>query len=109
KMILTGCGYEVLLAETGVQALEVWKEHGERVDLLLTDMVMPDGMSGRELAEALHRERPELPVVFTSGYSPELGGQGIPGLVEGLNFIQKPYAPKKLADLVRQCLDRSRI
>ncbi|MBL8112463.1 MAG: PAS domain S-box protein [Acidobacteria bacterium] len=114
KTILAGCGYEVLLAETGVQALEVWKEHGERVDLLLTDMVMPDGMSGRELAEALHRERPELPVVFTSGYSSELGRPGIPqgsqlALVEGLNFIQKPYAPKKLADLIRGRLDRPRI
>ena len=99
-------GYKPLEARSGVAALKVWQQHQNDIDLLLTDMVMPDGMSGRELAENLRGEKPHLKVVYTSGYSAETVGKNS-GLREGLNFLQKPYHPRKLAQIIRDSLDRS--
>jgi signal transduction histidine kinase len=104
--LLQRCGYTVLMAESGVAALAVWKEHKHRVELLLTDMVMPDGMSGRELARTLKRDKPDLKVIYTSGYSAATTGE-VPPLTEGVNFLQKPYPPYHLAKTVRACLDRA--
>jgi len=98
-------GYTPLLAESGVAALEVWRAHKDKIQLLLTDMVMPDGMTGRDLAERLKAERPHLKVIYTSGYSRDILGKE-PALVEGVNFLQKPYDPRKLAEIVRNYLDR---
>ncbi len=103
--LLQRCGYTVLLAVSGVAALDVWKKHKDEIQLLFTDMVMPDGMMGRELAEKLQGEKPRLKVIYTSGYSANVVGKG-PSLVEGVNFLQKPYHPHKLAQTVRDCLDR---
>jgi signal transduction histidine kinase/ActR/RegA family two-component response regulator len=102
--VLAGHGYRVLQAESGAKALQVWLESKERIDLLLTDLVMPDHLNGRELAERLHNERPRLKVVFTSGYSAEAIGKDCV-LCRGLNYLQKPYHPQKLALVVRNCLD----
>jgi len=102
--LLCAQGYKVLQAESGVRALEVWRSSRERVDLLLTDLVMPDQMNGRELAEKLWVERPRLKVIFTSGYSAEVVGADFV-LRRGINYLQKPYAPRKLALAVRECLD----
>ena len=102
--LLQRCGYTVLLAASGVAALNVWKTEKERVDLLLTDMVMPDGMSGRDLARVLQRDKPGLKIIYTSGYSAAVSGDG-PALTEGVNFLQKPYPPYHLAKTVRACLD----
>jgi PAS domain S-box-containing protein len=102
--ILKSHGYQVLEAETGVAALKVWREHRDRVDLLLTDIVMPDGMTGRDLAEKVQLEKPGLKAIFTSGYSSEIVGKDFI-LQEGLNFLQKPYHAQKLAAAVRKCLD----
>ena len=98
-------GYRVLHAASGVAALEVWRVHRNAIDLLLTDLLMPDGMTGRELAERLRHDRPELKVIYSSGYSEEVTGPGEP-LVEGVNFLQKPYEPNTLAKTVRELLDR---
>ena len=87
-----------------MKALEVWKSSKESVDLLLTDLVMPDRMNGRELAEKLWVERPKLKVIFTSGYSADVVGADFV-LRRGLNYLQKPYHPTKLALTVRDCLD----
>jgi CheY-like chemotaxis protein len=103
--LLQRCGYTVLLAGSGVAALDVWKEHKDRIALLLTDMVMPDGLSGRELASRLQLERPNLKVIYSSGYSATVGGKS-PELTEGVNFLQKPYPPHHLAKTVRDRLDR---
>jgi len=73
------------------------------VDLLLTDMVMPEGVSGRELADQLKSRKPALKVIFTSGYSPEFVGD-LPKLRDVL-FLPKPYPPQQLARVVRECLD----
>jgi CheY-like chemotaxis protein len=97
-------GYQVLAASTGRQALEVWDRANYPIDLLVTDMVMPGGIMGRELAERLKGQRPALKVIYTSGYSPGMAGQDI-SLPEGSNFLPKPYSVSKMAQLVRECLD----
>ncbi len=97
-------GYRVLEAADGPEAIRCWDEQGPTVDLLLTDMVMPGGMSGRDLATELRRRRPDLKVIFSSGYSREPVGQ-IPELRRGDRFLAKPYDPGALALLVRELLD----
>jgi signal transduction histidine kinase/CheY-like chemotaxis protein len=102
--ILELCGYHVYQAGTGVEAIKVWRQHKEEIDLLLTDIVMPQGISGRQLAEQLQAENPKLKVISTSGYTPGISGKDI-AMLEGLNFLPKPYPPGRLAQLVRECLD----
>jgi PAS domain S-box-containing protein len=102
--ILERCGYTVLCAASGPDALQVWQEHRDAISLLLTDLVMPEGMTGLELAQRLLKERPRLKVVYTSGY-PARAGDG-PPLMEGVNFLQKPYSTPNLAQTVRNRLDQ---
>ena len=102
--ILKLYGYRVYEAGCGPEALRVWEQHKGEIDLLLTDMVMPEGLSGRELAERLLHDNPRLTVIYTSGYSPGMAGRDI-ALLEGFNFLPKPYPPVKLAQLVRECLN----
>jgi CheY-like chemotaxis protein len=104
RNILERYGYRVVEADSAVSAIELWPRHKEEIRLLLTDMFMPDGMTGRELAEKLQAEKPALKVIFTSGYTPDAIGKDFV-LREGLNFLQKPYHPRKLAETVRDCLD----
>jgi CheY-like chemotaxis protein len=104
KDILLRYGYRVLTAGSGVEALQVWAGNKQSIDLLLTDMVMPHGVSGRELAEQVQKEKPELEVLYTSGYSAEMLGTDFV-LQPGIHFLQKPYEPEKLAKAVRVCLD----
>ena len=103
--ILTHLGYRVLEASTGVKALEVWKEHRDEIGLLLTDLMMPDGMTGIELAQRLLQENPKLKVVYMSGYGTSIVGKDFP-LEEGVNFLAKPFQSVKLAQTVRNCLDK---
>jgi PAS domain S-box-containing protein len=102
--VLRNLGYEVLEAASGVEALQVWEERGKKVDLLLTDMVMPDGLTGRELAKQMKTRESGLKVIYTSGYSPEAGETAFV-FREGINFLQKPYPSNKLAKAIRDCLD----
>jgi two-component system, cell cycle sensor histidine kinase and response regulator CckA len=102
--LLAGYGYTVLRAESGVKALDIWRQSGEQIDLVLTDLVMPERLNGRELAEIFWAERPGLKVIFTSGYSADVVGREFV-LRRGLNYLQKPYHPQKLAMTVRECLD----
>lgn len=106
KAALERHGYRVLSAANGPEALEVWAEQGADIDLLLTDLVMPQGMSGWELAQRLRAERADLKVLIMSGYAPSeqvLGGDsGAPGTDFG--FLQKPYTLKGLARAVHDCL-----
>ncbi len=102
--VLKECGYGVLQAGTGAEALKVWSNHQDEIDLLLTDIVMPDGMTGRDLAGKVQAERPGLKAIFTSGYSADIIGKDFV-VQEGLNFLQKPYVPQKLIRVVRKCLD----
>ena len=102
--LLTSQGYKVLTARSGRHALEVWKTAKHEVDLLVTDIIMPEGILGSELAERLLAQKPDLKVIFTSGYSPDIAGKDI-SLMEGVNFISKPYSIGKMSQLIRQCLD----
>lgn len=103
REILTGYSYNVISAANGVEALKVWDQHDGRIDLLLTDLVMPEGINGRDLATRLRERKPGLKVIYTSGYTAGVVG-GDAGCGDGL-FLQKPYRPPALAELVRQCLD----
>jgi PAS domain S-box-containing protein len=102
--LLASHGYKIFQAESGQQALAVWQKCREQIDLLLTDLVMPDRLNGRELAEKLLSERPGLKVIFSSGYSADVVGKDFV-LRDGLNYLQKPYHPRQLALAVRDCLD----
>ena len=104
--VLQHYGYHVLEATAGNEALKVWEQHAAQIDLLLTDMVLPNGVDGNDLAGEMQRQKPELKVVFTSGYSLELGGEEA-DLEDGLNFLQKPFQPLTLARTVRRCLDHA--
>ena len=107
RLVLEDCGYKVFEAGSGVQALKVWAKHKEETDMLLTDMVMPEGLTGRDLAEKLQAEKPGIKVLYSSGYSPDVVG-GYFKLPENSFFLPKPYHPPKLAMAVRECLDNVR-
>lgn len=96
---LAALNYRVLSASNGRAALEVWAEHRDHIDLLLTDIVMPESISGRELAHTLIMEKPDLKVIFTSGYSAELIGTDFEHEKQHA-FLAKPYLPDRLAQMV---------
>ncbi len=102
--ILQKKGYRVLDASTGVKALKVWEEHKDEIDLLLTDMMMPEGVSGRELADQLLLDRPNLKVIYTSGYSLDVVSPEFN--IQDTIFLQKPYHPETLAQTVWDCLNK---
>jgi len=96
-------GYSVLQAASAEDALELLAKHSGRLDLLLTDVVMP-GASGPELATRLTAERPDLHVLFVSGYPDDSPASA--GVLEGgTAFLQKPFTPDTLARKVRAVLD----
>lgn len=100
--ILQREGYEVLAANDAEEALPIWDQHRDRIDLIVTDVVMP-GMSGKELVERLRSLRPEVKVIYISGYESNLlatGDKFGPGSV----FLQKPFRPAELIQLVREVL-----
>ena len=101
--MLERCGYTVLLAEDGADALRVAQEHDGPIHALVTDVVMPD-MNGRQLAEALIPQRPEMRVLYVSGYTSDIiAHHGV--LDEGVEFLEKPYSFRGLLGRVRQVLD----
>jgi PAS domain S-box-containing protein len=103
--LLKSHGYNVLWAASGPEALQRWNERKQDIQLLLTDMVMPGGLTGRQLGERVLQENPNLQVIYTSGYSPGMAGRDL-ALLEGANFLAKPYGPARLLRMVRECLDR---
>lgn len=104
SLFLRRWGYRVLEASMGVEALACWQKHASEVDLLFTDMVMPEGMTGLELAEKLRLDRPDLKVIVSSGYSAELTEPS--GLAAArITYVPKPCLPDKLATEIRRCLD----
>ncbi|MEO6601430.1 MAG: response regulator, partial [Polyangiaceae bacterium] len=100
--VLKDAGYVVLDAADAVQATEICTSRREHIDLLLTDVVMP-GVSGPELALELQQKRPEMKVLFMSGYSGSaITRHGV--LREGLVFLQKPFSPGSVTRAVRTAL-----
>ena len=104
RKALSQLGYRVLESVSGVEAQQVWEQHRHEIDLLLTDLVMPGGLSGKELAERFSKDKPKLKVICTSGYSVEMAARDFP-LEEGVNFLAKPFGARKLAQTVREKLD----
>jgi two-component system cell cycle sensor histidine kinase/response regulator CckA len=104
RITLERHGYRVLEAPDGLAALELWRQHRDAVALLLTDLVMPGELDGRELAQRLRADRPQLKVIYTSGYSPELAGRELHSR-SGEAFLQKPCPAERLLETVRECLD----
>jgi two-component system cell cycle sensor histidine kinase/response regulator CckA len=101
---LSQLGYRLIEAGNGAEALTAWQQHRAEIQLVLTDLVMPGGMNGKELAERLLKENPELKVIYASGYSAEVADKNFP-LEEGVNFLSKPFQTFRLAQTVRQIMD----
>jgi two-component system, cell cycle sensor histidine kinase and response regulator CckA len=101
--MLERLNYDVLHASNGNEALEIAQNYSGVIDLLITDVVMP-GMNGRELSERLQQMRPDIKVLFTSGYTENsIAHHGI--IEKDLSFIGKPYSSRQLAKKIRQLLD----
>lgn len=98
-------GYRVFEAANGQEAMALWRDHNRQIDLLLTDMVMPEGIAGLELAQRARAEKPELKVIISSGYSAEMTECG-KNAAAGIVYLQKPYRASLLGKTVRDCLDR---
>jgi PAS domain S-box-containing protein len=101
---LETCGYKVIEARNGAEALSVYKKSASKIDLLITDVVMPK-MGGRKLAEKITRMNPQIPQLFMSGYTDDtIIRQGM--ITEDMTFIQKPFTFEMLAHKVRELLDK---
>ena len=105
KMALERHGYAVLSAESGSEAFSLAAAHRGRIDLLITDVVMPD-LRGPDVARQLVAERPELATLFMSGYMDDALGEDTSSLPL-VDFIHKPFLPSALVTKVREMLDRS--
>jgi PAS domain S-box-containing protein len=105
RVILTSAGYTVLEAADGENALGLCREHQETIHLLLTDVVMPR-ISGRALADQVRELRPDIGILFMSGYTHEaIIHHGV--LHEGINFMEKPFTPETLTQKIRAALNSS--
>ena len=104
--LLARQGYTALSAANGREALDVLRAGDGRVDLLLTDVVMPE-LSGPQLAEEARAMRPEMPIVYISGYTPQTLTPR--GLAEDAILLEKPFTPQRLAEVIRQALDAARV
>jgi signal transduction histidine kinase/DNA-binding response OmpR family regulator len=99
-------GYHILEAGSGSEAMKLWETSSAEIDLLLTDLIMPGGISGRALAQNLRADKPSLKIIFHSGY----GGADLGDDTTFLHqpdsaFLQKPCTPQELVFAVRRCLD----
>lgn len=104
--VLKRNGYRVFEAESGAAALKTFNEHGSEIDLLLTDMVMPGGIPGQELARQLRTQRPSLKVVYMTGYSQNIAGTTTDPSA-ALSLLTKPFSCPDLLRMIRRCLEAS--
>jgi CheY-like chemotaxis protein len=96
-------GYQVLSAANGSEALELAQKDTQRIDLLLTDVIMP-GLGGHQLAQRLEAVRPGLKVLYMSGYTDSsIGQHGV--LEEGITLLSKPFTEEELVRKIREVLD----
>ena len=98
-LILETCGYRILQAETGAEALAVSERHSEPIHLLLTDVTMPQ-MTGVELAQRLQLSRPQMKVLYVSGYAAD-------SIEPGVSFLSKPFRDEALVEKVQEVLRSS--
>jgi len=108
RRLLTDAGYRLIEASSGFEALDLWHQHAHEVDLLLTDVLMPGGMNGWELASRLTESKPELKVIFISGYAGDIPAQSLPGQnSSNFRYLQKPCVRDQLLRAIRECLDQN--
>jgi len=103
REVLQQYQYRILTASSGTEALLVWGEHNGQIDLLLTDIIMPGGMTGDELAVELKRRKPDLKTIYASGYTSAFVGRNFGE--DYITFLAKPYQPHQVAQLIRNTLD----
>ena len=103
RITLQRHGYQVFMENSGITALNSWSSRLNQIDLLLTDVVMPGGVSGWELAKNLQAGKPGLKAVFMSGHSTDLNNHA-----KNVRFLAKPFDPETLAETVRDCLDEAK-
>jgi two-component system, cell cycle sensor histidine kinase and response regulator CckA len=102
--ILKEFGYGVLTAESDSQAAWVWERHQKEIELLIADMMIPNCATGLDLARRFQRQKPQLRVLFTSGFSKEIGGEDT-AYLRRAPFLQKPYTALSLMQSVIVCFD----
>lgn len=105
RQTLEHVGYRVLAVPDATEALQVWRRESRDVSLLLTDLIMPGGMTGQELADRLVLEKPTVKVICTSGHSEQVVAQRLREDCGG-SFLRKPYTARTLVEAVRSSLDR---
>jgi PAS domain S-box-containing protein len=106
RRVLESHGYKVYEATTAREALDLWRSRAAEIALVLTDMVMPEGVTGRDLAEQLRAQSPALKIIFMSGYSADVIGKGTEFFRQtGSHFLQKPASTRALLETVRRSLD----
>ena len=98
-------GCRVIEASDARQAIAQWEQHGCDIDLVVTDLILPGGVNGRELIQHLKADRPALKVILVSGYTSDSFGEEL-FLDRTTSFLQKPYRLKNLADIVHNCLQQ---
>jgi nitrogen fixation negative regulator NifL len=102
--LLQRCGYTVLEAGSGPAALKIWQAQRDRIQLVFTDIIMPENLNGIELGRRLLADNPTLKIIYTSGYTGNLDSRHT-ALTEGVNFIRKPFKPEAIAQIIRKNLD----
>ena len=103
KAVLERSGYRIAMAKDGEEAVSLWGRHKDEIKLLFTDVVMPGGMTGKDLADKLREQRPGLKVVFCSGFGADVIGQEVVS-APGNFFLAKPFDIARLNQVVGQAL-----
>ncbi|MBS2037610.1 PAS domain S-box protein [bacterium] len=106
RRVLARCGYEVVTANNGLEALEIWESQSQSIDYLVTDLVMPGGVTGLDLGRRLRAAKSGLKVIYSSGYSPDLL-DARSGLSNGDHFLAKPFTPAQLAQALHDIQNES--
>ncbi len=102
--VLKRFGYRVLEADSGRAALEIWQQQKSSVNLVITDLILPDGVTGQELAQKIIAAQPATKIVYTSGYGAGAVGPNWESS-KNVRFLQKPFSVPLLTRIVRECLD----
>ncbi len=102
---LRSLGYQVLEAGHGQAAVQSWQQHSGEIDMLFSDMILAEGLSGLDLANQFQKEKPNLKVIISSGYNAETPHK-VKIAEQGIVYLSKPYQIEELSKTVRQCLDR---
>jgi CheY-like chemotaxis protein len=100
NIMLIDSGYKVLQARDGINALKIWSDNTNKIDLMLTDLFLSKEMSGKELADHILRQNPKIKVIYMSAFGEEIAVNDLQ-LKEGVNFLQKPFESSQLADILR--------